>query len=198
MDGLDGGSARSRTRRGLLRAAGTAGAFLLAGCTEDVGEELPPNREWPVSEYVPELPVEERKSTVADRIEETAAADVEEPGDIPAAVSDGLSIESVAEEREVLHVEYASSERYGSGDLHHVASLAGAYAALVEAGYDAAMLSITVLDDAPSSYGHATVETAWAEAYVAGDLTAKEYGEHVAGTVETVRDAPDVGVSADG
>ena len=195
MDPLDGESDRSRSRRGLLRAAGTAGAFLLAGCTEDVGEELPPNHEWPVSEHVPELPVEERSATMADRIEEAAGADVEEPEDIPEAVSNGLSIESVEEERDVLHVEYVSSDRYGTGDLHHVASLAGAYAALVEADHDGVAMSVSILDDAPESYGHATVETAWAEEYNAAELTAKEYAEHVAGTVETTREAPEVGVS---
>ena len=195
MAALDGGSDRSRTRRGLLRAAGTAGAFLLAGCTEDVGEELPPNREWPVSEHVPELPVEERSATMAARIEAGAAADVEEPEAIPDALPDGIEVESVEEERDVLHVEYLSSDRYGTGDLHHVASLAGAYAALVEADYDGVAMSVSILDDAPESYGHATVETAWAEEYNADELTAKEYGEHVAGTIETGRDSPDVGVS---
>ena len=197
MDALDGESARSRSRRDLLRGAGVAGAFLLAGCTEDVGKELPPNREWPVSERLPELPVEERSAMMAGRIEEAAGADVEEPSDLHAAIPDDLELEAVEEERNVLHVEYTSTDRYSVGDLHHVASFAGAYAALVESGYDAVALSIAILDDAPSSYGVATVETPWAEAYNADELTAKEYGEHVAGTVESNRHSPDVGVSPD-
>lgn len=195
MDALDGGSDRSRNRRGLLRAAGAAGVFLLAGCTEDVGEEFPPNEEWLVSGYVPELPVEERTATMAERIEAAADAGVESPENLPDAVPDDLSVESVAEERDVLHVEYVSTDRHRTGPLYHVASLAGAYAALVEAGYDGVAMSISILDDAPESYGHATVETGWAEEYEADELTATEYAEHVAGTVETMRDAPEVGVS---
>lgn len=197
MDALDGGSARSRTRRGLLRGAGAAGAFLLAGCTEDVGKEFPPNHEWPVSEHLPELPVEERSTMMADRIEETADSDVEEPGDIEGVLPDDLSVETVEEERDVLHVEYRSAERRASGIVHHVGSLAGAYASLVESGYDAVALSIAVLDDAPSSYGVATVETPWAEEYNAGELTAEEYGEHVSGTIESKRHSPEVGISPD-
>lgn len=198
MDARDGGSDRSRSRRELLRAAGTAGVFLLAGCTEDVGEEFPPNDEWLVSEYLPELPVEERTATMAERIEAAADADVESPEDLPDAVPDDLSVESVEEERDVLHVEYVSTDRHRTGPLYHVASLAGAYAALVEAGYDGVAMSISILDDAPESYGHATVETGWAEEYNADELTATEYAEHVAGTVETMREAPEVGVSPDG
>ena len=197
MDALDGGSTRSRSRRDLLRGAGVAGAFLLAGCTEDVGEEFPPNREWPVSEYLPELPVEERSAMVAERIEETADSDVEEPEDLQGVLPDDLAVETVERERDVLHVEYSSAERRRSGTVHQVGSLAGAYASLVESGYDAVALSISILDDAPSSYGVATVETPWAEAYNAGELTAKEYGEHVSGTIESKRHSPDAGVSPD-
>lgn len=197
MDPVDGGSDRSRSRRRLLRGVGVAGAFLLAGCTEDVGKELPPNEAWPVSGYLPSLPVEERIAVMAERIEETAAAAVEAPSDIPGAVSDGFEVETVERERDVLHLEYASSDRHAAGDLQHVASLAGAYASLVESGYDATLLSITILDDAPSTYGVASVDTPWAEAYVADELAAEEYAEHVAGTVESKRDSPDVEVSAD-
>lgn len=197
MDGLDGGADRSGTRRDLLRGAGVAGAFLLAGCTEDVGTELPPNHEWPVSEHVPELPVEERMATMAERIEETAGADVEEPGDIEGVLPDDLSVETVEEDRDVLHVEYGSTERRTSGTIHHVGSLAGAYASLVGSGYEAVALSVTVLDDAPESYGVATVETPWAEEYNAEEITAKAYGEHVSGTIESKRHSPDVGVSPD-
>lgn len=195
MDAPDGGPKRSRTRRGVLRAAGAAGAFLLAGCTQDVGKEFPPNRKWPVSEYKPELPVEERTATMAHRIEATADADVADPEDLGPALPDGIEVESVERDRDVLHVEYASDDRYATGVLPHVASLAGAYAALVDAGYDTVAMSITVLDDAPSTYGHATVETTWAEAYVVREETAKEYAEHVAGTVETTREPPEIDVS---
>lgn len=196
MNPTEGGSDRSLTRRRLLRGAGVAGAFLLAGCTEDVGKELPPNKAWPVSGHLPSLPVEERITVMAEHVEAAADAAVEEPGDIPTAVPDGLAVESIERERDVLHLAYASAARH-AGDLDHVGSLAGAYAALVESGDDATAMSIEILDDAPSSYGVATVETRWAEAYVADELLAEEYAEHVAGTVESKRHSPDVEVSPD-
>lgn len=197
MDPTEGGFDRFRTRRGLLRGVGVAGAVLLAGCTEDVGEELPPNEAWPVSGHLPSLPVEERIALMAERIEAAAAATVEEPEDIPAAVPDGLSVETIERERDVLHLAYRRSDRFATGDLQHVASLAGAYAALVESGDDATEMSIEILDDAPSSYGVATVETTWAEEFVGDELLAEEYAEHVAGTVESKRHSPDVEVSSD-
>lgn len=195
MGALDGTSDRSRTRRRVLRAIGAAGVFLSPGCTEDVGRELPPNKVWSVSGYVPELPVEERIAVMADRIEDAAEADVAEPRDIPAAVPAGFEVEAIERERDVLRLAYASSDRHAVGDLHHVASLAGAYASLVDSGYDATAMSIAILDDAPSSYGVATVETSWAEGYVGGELDASEYAEHVARTVESKRHSPDVDIS---
>lgn len=196
MDASDEGSVASGARRGLLRAVGIAGVASLAGCTADVGEELPENREWPVSEYLPSLPVESRSELVAAEIERTADADVREPEDLR-GVFDGrpFDIGAIERRRDVLVVEYAGTDRYGTGDLHAVGPLAGAYAALIHAGDDAASMSLSILDDAPSSYGVATVETRWAESYNAGELSANEYGEHVAGTIESRRDAPDVGVS---
>lgn len=198
MDRPDRTSEPSMTRRGLLRVAGIAGASLLAGCTEDVGEEFPPNHEWPVSGYLPDLPVEERSALVAEHVERTASADIRRAEDLYEGFDDyDLEIESVERDRDVLNVEYTSTEQRSRGDLHCVAALAGAYAALVDAGYDAAALSISILDSAPSSYGVATVETEWAERYNAGELSAPEYGERVTGTIESKRHSPDVGVSPD-
>lgn len=194
--GRRGRPARRRaTRRRLLRAGGLAGVALLSGCTGDVGDELPPNDKRPVSGYVPELPVTQRSSILAERIRVGADAGVESEADLEGAFEEhSLEIESVDTERDVLTVEYVTTERYVQGALHDVGVLAGAYASIVDAGVDTVAMDVTILDDAPESYGAAEVDTAWALGYNDGTLTAEEYGELVGTTVETKRDSPDVAV----
>lgn len=168
---------------------------LLSGCTADVGDELPPNDKRPVSRYVPELPVTQRTSILAERIRIGAEAGVDSEEALAGAFEEhSLEIESVATERDVLTVEYVTTERYAQGALHDVGLLAGAYASLVEAGVDTVAMDLTILDDAPASFGAAEVDTAWAQGFNDEDLTAEEYGELVETTVETKRDSPNVAV----
>ena len=198
MRPLEAGSDRTATRRRVLRAAGVAGTALLAGCTEDVGEEFPENREWPVAGWLPALPVRERAELMAERIEAMADAPLREPADLEGAFEGyALELEFVERERDVLRVGYEDPERRTRGDLQNVGLLAGAYVALVGNGYDATALGVEILDDAPASYGVASAESAWAERYVDGDLSAKGYGELVAGTIESKRHSPEVDVSPD-
>lgn len=189
----------SLSRRRLLQAGSIVGIGLLSGCTEDIGQEFPPNRKWPTAELTPSLPVEERTDVLEERIEAMADAEITDEDEFAAAF-DGyeLAVESVERERDVLTIEYVNTELHDEGNLHHVAPVAGGYAALIESGYDAEALEITVLDEAPASFGSATVETTWVERYNAGDLTAAEYGELVASTIESSRYSPEVEVSPDG
>lgn len=198
MRPLEGGSDQPATRRRVLRLTGVPGAALLAGCTEDVGAEFPENREWPLAGRLPALPVRERAAVMAERIEAMADAPLREPADLEGAF-DGyaLELEFAERERDVLRVGYEDPERRTRGDLGNVGLLAGAYAALVGNGYDATALGVEILDDAPASYGVATAESAWAERYLGGDLSAEGYGELVAGTIEFKRHAPEVDVSPD-
>ena len=198
MERFDGGSGSSPTRRRVVRAVGVAGAFALAGCTEDLGEEFPENREWPLAGRLPELPVRERADVVAESIEAMADADLREPADLAAALEGReLEIEFAERERDVLRVGYVDPEYRSRGDLQSVGLLAGGYAALVRSGYDATALSVEILDAAPAAYGVATAESEWAQRYVDGDLSAKGYGELVAGTVESKRHSPEIDVSPD-
>lgn len=168
---------------------------LLSGCTAEVGDELPPNDKRPVSGYLPALPVTQQSSILAERIRTGADAGIETEEDLAGAFGAySLEIESVARERDVLTVEYITTERYAEGALHDVGLVAGAYASLVEAGFDGVAMDVTILDDAPASFGAAEVDTAWADGFVAGELTAEEYGELVTTTIETKRDSPDVAV----
>lgn len=198
MDSRTGPADRDRltTRRRLLRWGSVGVAASLAGCTADVGDELPPNEKWPVAELTPELPVRERTGVLEDRIRELAGADLADPDAFAAAVEEyDLEVESVETERDVLTLEYHHPGRQAAGVLRDVGLLAGGYAALVEGGFDGVALDVTILETAPDSFGVAEIETRYAERFNAGKLSAAEYGELVASTVETDRDPPDVGVT---
>lgn len=185
----------SLTRRRLLRrgCVGLTATTALAGCTEEIGEELPPTEKEPVSERVPDLPVTERTEVLEEGI---AAFEDVEVADTDAFEEEldryGVAIESVEEELEVLTVEYVEQDRRDAGVLHDVGPIAGAYASLLEAEYDAEAAEITILDPDSTTFGAAEIETPIAERYNRDELTAKEYGELVAGTIETRRLSPDV------
>ncbi|MFC4543655.1 hypothetical protein ACFO5R_17145 [Halosolutus amylolyticus] len=184
------------TRRRFLRASGVAALAATAGCIEEMGTEFPKNRTWPTAEYVPSLPVEERSSVLEERIPDLASAEITDPDGLASTLGEyDIAVESIERERDVLALEYVNADHYREGDLHDVALIAGGYAALVDAGYDAVALGATILDDAPASYGSVTVETSWAEQYNEGELTAAEYGELVVKTIESQRSEPAVGVS---
>jgi hypothetical protein len=187
------------SRRSVLRGAlALAGIGSLSGCVDEVGEELPPNTKTPVSELVPELPVRERIEVLEEGITALADEEIDDLEGLTTALEDhGVDVERVAEELEVVTVEFVSSRRIDAGKLHGVGPIAGAFAALIGSGFETTALEVTILDPASTSFGAATAETAWAERYNAGDLTAKEYGELVADTIESKRHPPDVGATPD-
>lgn len=183
------------TRRRALQIGATTALVGLAGCIEEMGTEFPPNEKWPVSERVPDLPVTEGTEIIEARIEETATADIADEESFASTLDEyDLTVESIERERDVLSIEYVNTDRADEGNLHDVGLIAGGYAALIDAGYDAAALGATILDDAPASYGSAEIETKWAQAYNEDDLTAAEYGELVAETIKSQRYEPDVEV----
>ncbi|WP_049929054.1 hypothetical protein [Halopiger goleimassiliensis] len=194
----DDGSRRTPSRRRMLRWSALGGLALLSGCTRDVGEELPPNLEWPIADLTPELPVQERTDVLEAGIEELASRTITDEAEFAAAIEDySLEVESVEYERDVLTIEYVNTNVYEEGNVHDVGPIAGAFAALLDSGYEAVALGITILDAAPSSYGAAEVDAAWAYQYNDGVLSAKEYGELVAGTIESDRHEPHVAVEPD-
>lgn len=184
------------SRRRLLQAGGLTGLVALSGCTEDVGEEFPPNTKWPTAELTPELPVEEQTDVLEERIETMADASITDEDEFAAAFDEyALEVEAVEREQDVLTIEYINTELYAEGNLHDIAPIAGAFAALLDNGYDAFALGITILDAAPASFGSVSIDGDWAVAYADGDLSAAEYGELVMTTVESKRHPPEVGVS---
>lgn len=192
MDGPD----RSLPRRRLLGIAGTIASAALAGCTEDVGEEFPPNTETPVSSFVPDLPVTKRTDVVADGIEGTADEEIANEDDLAAALEEyPLEIHAIERTADVLSVEYVSGGLYEEGVLQDVGPVAGAYAALVGAGDDSTLLEVTILDTAPDSFGSAEIEAAWAERFDQGTYSTIEYAELVVSAIESHRHPPEIDAS---
>lgn len=190
----------SRSRRAVLRrgAIALAGMASLAGCVEEMGEEFPPNTKTPVSERVPELPVTEKTDKLEEGITAMADEGIDDPESFGTAIEEyGIEVESVEVEFDVLTIEYINTELYEYGNIQDVAPIAGAYAALIDSGYGATALEITILDAAASSFGAAEIGTGLAEQYISGEFTAKEYGELVAETIESKRHPPDVGATPD-
>ncbi|WP_226006296.1 hypothetical protein [Natrinema salinisoli] len=186
------------TRRRLLQGGAVAALVAAAGCIEEMGTEFPKNEKWPISRYTPDLPVAERSTVFEERVPELASTEITDPDGLASTLDEyELAVESIERERDVLTVEYVNTDRYDEGNVHDVALIAGGYAALVGSGYDATALGATILDDAPASFGSATVETGWATKYNDGTLTAAEYGELVVSTIESQRYEPDVDVSPD-
>ena len=185
----------SITRRRLLRRGGVGltAALGLAGCTEEIGEEFPPTEKEPVSEHVPELPVTERTEVLEEGISAFEGVEIADTDALEEELERyGVAIESVEKELEVLTLEYVEQDRREAGILDNVGPIAGAYASLLEAGYDAEALEITILDPDSTTFGAAEIETPIVERYNRDELTAKEYGELVAETIETRRLSPDV------
>lgn len=189
---------RSLSRRSLLARGVGAVAVLggLSGCVEEVGEQFPSNRKWPVSEYRPALPVAGQSEVIETGIEALAGEEIADEAALAEALeTHGVELTSVERELSVLTVEYGTTELGAGGKLHDIGPIAGAYAALVRSGYDAEFLEITILDDESTSFGVAEVDTVWAKKYTDGTYTVGEYGELVAGTVESKRHPPDVGAT---
>jgi hypothetical protein len=188
---------RSHSRRALLsRGVGALVALGgLSGCVEEVGEQFPPNRKWPTSEYAPTLPVTKRSDVLESGIEAFEGSELEdEAGFEDALVEYGLDVEAVEREYGALTVEYVTSGPDDGGILHEIGPIAGAYAALIGTDYEAEFLEVAILDGS-SSVGAAEAETSWALEYNRGTYTATEYGELVAGTIESQRYPTAVGTT---
>ncbi len=176
----------------MLVAAGSA------GCVRESGEQFPPNEKWPTSGYAPDLPVTERSDVLESGIEAFEGREIGDEGEFEEALeAHGIAVEAVEREQGSLTIEYVFTDRVERGTLPDIALIAGAYAALVEAGYDATFFEITVLDGESSSFGAAEIETPWARKYNAGEYTATEYGELVASTVESARRPSTVGATTE-
>lgn len=192
-------------RRTFLHRGGvsTAALVVLSGCTEETLEEAetrPPFLDFDVEEF--DLPVNEQLDVVEEGVLRAEEAEIENTDNFEAYLEDqDISVEGLAEEdkiieekleieREdvdvveeephgeglVLELEYVQPERTETGTLSAIGLIAGGYATLVEAGYDAEKLEATVLDSEHTSFGSFDVLTSWAEEYNEEITTARVYG----------------------
>lgn len=199
---MDHSTSRGRTtsRRSLLRRGGAAlaGSLALAGCTEDVGEELPANEHWPVADRLPDLPVQERSDVLEAGIEAFADADVDDVDGFVAVLEErGHEFESVEAVVELLHLEYAAASLARRGTFEVTGAVAGAYAALVDGGFEARGLELVFAEPDGSTVGVVEIATEWALEYNEGALSAAAYGELVAGSIESRREPPEHDVAPD-
>lgn len=196
-------------RRTLLKRGGIGVAALgaLSGCTEETLEEAETNPTFMenVSEEEVDLPVDQRIGVVEDGILRAEDAEIEDTDGLEAYLEEeGLSVEDLSEEETVveelpeieiedvdvitndehgelpvLSLEYVRPDAIETGALHDMGVVAGGYAALVDAGHDAALLEATVVDSNREPFGSFDVLTPWTEEYVEGTITAREYGHKV-------------------
>ena len=184
---------RASSRRTLLRWGAVLGLSTLAGCTEEIGREFPPNKKAPLSEIVPEIPVKKRTTVLEMGITglDTEAITTEEEFTTTLEAA-GIEIESLSKTYDVLKLEYTTQRSQDEGVLHELGPIAGAYAALVDAGYTATALDVTIAHTDSSTVGFVEVSTENAARYNAGEYSAAEYGELVASSIKSKRNPPRV------
>jgi hypothetical protein len=202
-------------RRTLLTRAAVAigGSVGLAGCSGEALEEAeskPPFLEFEEADV--RLPYRESTDIVETGVRQTADADIGEEMSFDALIREyGILAEELVVKRRIIRekleiereeVETIESPPYGvgrvlelqyrhpgmmkTGLLRSVGLIAGSYAALVAAGFDAELLDATVLDDDQQAYGSFHVLTSWAESFNDGVTSARSYGSKPWATASTV------------
>lgn len=180
---------RQFVRKGTLAVVGAAA---VAGCAEDAADlgpsPTPAKEKTPVGDDLPDLPVKEKSDELAAKIEAIHGEDIGDPTELAETLrSEGVTEADVTEESEggYLSLEYVGEVTEEEGLVADVGTVAGAYAALVDAGFDGEALEVTVLDGEGRETGSYQIPTRWATEYNEGRVSAKEYGEMVVGTMET-------------
>lgn len=139
----------------------------------------------PLSELLPDLPVEERDDVLAAGVAEGLATTPSDPESFERALSElGIPVETVEGRDGSVEVTYAAD--WADGLYYGVGLVGGAYASLVTEEYPASELRATIVDEGGDSFGEFTAEIDWARRLGEG-LTEEEYGVLVADTLATVR-----------
>lgn len=165
----------------------------LGGCVEQAlkaAETRPP----PLEEFSPsadvDLPVHEQVDAAVEAVldfEGEAFADREA---FESAVEEGAgtveSLEAVEDAGDpVLELTYVPRDAENRGLMPGLGAVAGAYAALVDGGAAVRELTATLHTPDGDPFGEFEVLTEWAREYLEGGLTAAEYVDEVAHTVES-------------
>lgn len=193
-------------RRTLLKRGGVAVTAIVAmsGCTEETLEEAETRPPFLDNVDVEELqlPVNQQLDVIEESVLLAENAEVEDIDGFEAYLEEQeISVEHLSEtekiiekkleiEREdvevienephgeetVLELEFVQSDRAETGSLYAIGVIAGGYASLIDAGYDAELLEATVLDESKQLFATFDVLTKWAEEYNEGIVTTRVYG----------------------
>lgn len=175
----------------LLQGCAVAGVVAASGCTVErlrEAEREPPPFERLEKEAV-DLPVPQRLAIAEEGIERAAGVELHSLEEFAEYLDEqDLRVEALDEAVEegdpIVSLEYVAEERPDRGLMHHLGIVAGGYAALVAAN-GREKLEVTLLGTRSKPFGEYEVRRKWAEAYGAGDLTAREYAAKINVTVES-------------
>lgn len=190
---------RISRRTGLVRGTSAiAAALSVAGCTDDVGEELPPNERWPIATYIPDLPVRQRHTMLESAIESMADEPIDDLTSFEGALADrGVEFVTAELSELLLELEYVEAGTERGRTLRVIGLITGAYTALAGAGVESDALELTIVVPGHATIGVAEVAGEWATAYNDGRLSAANLGELVTTTIETNRTPPSLDVAPD-
>lgn len=180
-------------RRDILYAAVVwSSAVVSAGCAEKPPEgektATPAKRQTPVSDALPDLPVEKRIEIVGRAITETAERDVTDFSAFEATIErSGISIESTKKTERVIELKGVVTVDTDHGIAERVGHVAGAYAAFVRSGSSYERLNVTFERQGDSTFGSFQVRSEWSKRFEKGEWSAEQYGEAVLGTLKTKR-----------
>lgn len=180
---------RDFLRRGALAVGAVAS---LSGCTSHRLQES--ERKPPVVDGIGaadvDLPVRQPLGVAEEGIERGARADIADVDEFGAYLDESdVTVEHLEETTEagehLLSLEYVLDDRSDRGLMHHLGLVAGGYAALVADGHDGEKLEAHLLDSSSREFGAYEIRRHWAVEYNDDVLTAREYADEIAVTVET-------------
>lgn len=138
----------------------------------------------PLSDVIPELPVEERSDVLAAGVAAGLGTEASDLESFESALTEaGVPVESVDNVEGVVEVTYPAD--WTDGLLYGVGLVGGAYAVLARSDYATEELGATVLDADGQAFGEFSAEIDWTRRLDEG-LAESEYGTLVADTLETV------------
>jgi len=161
---------------------------LLAGCLGGVGEEDAADSEADDSEGTDSRRVDGGLDEGDEELSEEEVLSQIEP------TLEALGVEPVAVERggDLLDLEYLAAGRTDAEVASEIAVVADVYAAAIDEGLTTTRLEATALDpDDMSVLDRFSIETAWVEAYLSGEIDRDGYYARVDETFESVGPSED-------
>ncbi|MFD1515140.1 FxLYD domain-containing protein [Halomarina rubra] len=191
-------------RRHYLAAAGTLSVTVLAGCSsEDNGAPGDITDGSVPSTTQPSTPTQTAARTASEAVEKAttgSGASTETPiVDTPSTElsgddyqvmfeeflqSEGISVEEVAVEGDRAQIDYTMLATTQSEIVEEMGTVSGAYAALVDDGWQTSGLDATILASDGSVAGTFSLEADMAQAFANGEISNEEFGQTLIESLE--------------